>query len=136
MCADSFARCLQFDTVRSFQAKGLPPKHPLLDRVAHCSANPDAAVDFFSQLFWPEPEERLLHEAQAHVYLSEVYLNLEALGPNQDSSEEEDMHTSGTLPFVLTTSSCAHLSLALIWLQPLVCLAFCTARYVVYTGAA
>lgn len=89
--------------MRSSQAKGLPPKHPLLDRVALCSANPDAAVDFFTRLLWPVPEERLLHEAQAHVYMSEVYLKLEALGPAQDASEEEDVQTSGMLPFDLTS---------------------------------
>ena len=64
-----------------------PVWHPLLDRVAQCSANPDQAIDFFAYLFWPDPEERLFHTVQVHPYMQEVFDNLEASAlPNSPSS--------------------------------------------------
>ena len=69
---------MQVHTIFESQSQGLPLEHPLLDRVRKCSANPEAAVDFFAQLFWPAPEYRMAHDAYCHPYMAEVHSRLEA----------------------------------------------------------
>ncbi|KAL3153761.1 Serine/threonine-protein kinase brsk1 [Trebouxia sp. C0010 RCD-2024] len=64
-------------------------KHPLLDRLGQCSSNPDVATEFFILLFWPVPDEHLLHTALMHPYLAECYANLQATAPKKDKSTSD-----------------------------------------------
>lgn len=57
--------------------------HPMLDRVAECSANPTEATAFFVDIFWRVSEDRLASLARLHPYIKEVFNNLEASAPNK-----------------------------------------------------
>ena len=70
--------------------EGRPVKHPLIDRVRKCSATPDAAADFFCLLFQFKPEERLLHDAACHAYLSATFDRMKA-GPAMSITSRLDM---------------------------------------------
>ncbi|DBA75917.1 TPA: hypothetical protein ACH3X2_008978 [Trebouxia sp. C0005] len=55
-----------------------PVEHPLLDKVRDCSANPDAAADFFLQILHPYPYERLSGNAFDHPYVAGTCAEMEA----------------------------------------------------------
>ncbi len=52
-CDSLLCNLLQEDTVLTAREADEPVKHPLLDKVRECSANPDAAADFFLQILDP-----------------------------------------------------------------------------------
>ena len=70
--------CVQVDAVKAAYDADDYVKHPLLDRVRECSADPDAAADFFLQMLHPYPTCRMSTEAQTHVYLAETFDEMEA----------------------------------------------------------
>ena len=70
-------------------------QHPLLDRITECSARPTEAMFFFTLLFWPVADERLLEKAQWHVYIYETFESLKASAPKEDASTSEGVQVSG-----------------------------------------
>ena len=60
--------CLQLEACESARMSGSDVQHPLLDRVRQCSAHPDQAAAFFSQLFHPVPHLR--GEAVDHIWIA------------------------------------------------------------------
>lgn len=69
--------------------------HPLLDRINECSTRPTEALDFFSLLFWPVAEDRLLDMAPWHRYIEEVSENLEASALQKDAPTSEGVQQIG-----------------------------------------
>lgn len=69
---------LQEDAISKGQDSGTPVDHPLLDKVRECSANPDAAADFFQQILHPHHSSRLGVEALAHDYIAATYHEMRA----------------------------------------------------------
>lgn len=57
---------------------GAPVAHPLLDKVRECSANPDAAADFFQQILHPQYSSRLSVEAHTHTYVAATFSRMRA----------------------------------------------------------
>lgn len=64
-------------------------------RVAECSANPEQAKDFFTAMFWPVPEDRMLHEADCHAYMIDVADSLRASALKEDAATLDSVHQSG-----------------------------------------
>ncbi len=63
-CDWVFCILVQEDAVLTAREADEPVKHPLLDKVRECSANPDAAAaDFFLQMLDPIPSWRMSIEA-------------------------------------------------------------------------
>ena len=52
---------------------GTPVHHPLLDKVRECSADPDAAADFFQRILHPRDSSRLSVEAHTHKYVAATF---------------------------------------------------------------
>ncbi len=69
---------MQEDAVLTAREADEPVKHPLLDKVRECSANPDAAADFFLQMLDPIPSWRMSIEAAGHSYVAETCAEMEA----------------------------------------------------------
>lgn len=69
--------------------------HPLLDRVADCSTRPAVAIEFFSHLFWPLPENRLAERAIWHPYIDEVSESLAASAAKEAASTSGGVQQSG-----------------------------------------
>lgn len=69
---------LQESAVSKGEDSGTPVHHPLLDKVRECSANPDAAADFFQQMLHPHHHSRLGVEALAHDYIAATYIEMRA----------------------------------------------------------
>lgn len=80
---------------------GAPVEHPLLDKVRECSANPEAASDFFRQILHPYNVQRLSIEAYRHPYVATAFQKMMAY--------KHDHSQSGTLVQRLL-SSCTPLS--------------------------
>ncbi len=57
--AHTCAYCLQIDACELADSTGSEVRHPLLDKVRLCSANPDQAASFFLHLFHPAPHKRI-----------------------------------------------------------------------------
>lgn len=55
---------------------GTPVNHPLLDKVKECSANPDAAADFFQRILHPHYSSRLSVEAHMHSYVAATFCHM------------------------------------------------------------
>jgi hypothetical protein len=77
-CDSLLCNLLQEDTVLTAREADEPVKHPLLDKVRECSANPDAAADFFLQILDPIPSWRMSIEATSHSYVAETCAEMEA----------------------------------------------------------
>ena len=69
---------LQEDAVMAAMDADEPVKHPLLDKIRECSANPDAAADFFLQIFHPYQCARMSSDASDHPYVAETCAEMEA----------------------------------------------------------
>ncbi len=69
---------VQEDAVIAAMDADEPVKHPLLDKVRDCSANPDAAADFFLQILHPYPSRRMSGDAFEHPYVAETCAEMEA----------------------------------------------------------
>lgn len=69
---------VQEDAVIAAMDADEPVEHPLLDKVRDCSANPDAAADFFLQILHPYPYERLSGNAFDHPYVAGTCAEMEA----------------------------------------------------------
>ncbi|KAL0055509.1 hypothetical protein WJX82_001356 [Trebouxia sp. C0006] len=68
----------QEDAVIAAMDADEPVKHPLLDKIRDCSANPDAAADFFLQILHPYPSTRMSADAFNHPYVAETCAEMEA----------------------------------------------------------
>lgn len=51
-------------------------KHPLLDKVRRCSAEPEVAAAFFAGLLWPGEERQGALSAQQKPYLKGLWLDM------------------------------------------------------------
>ena len=69
---------VQEDAVIAAMDADEPVKHPLLDKVRDCSANPDAAADFFLQILHPYPSRCMSANAFDHPYVAETCAEMEA----------------------------------------------------------
>ena len=69
---------VQEDAVIAAMDADEPVKHPLLDKIRDCSANPDAAADFFLQILHPYPSTRMSADAFNHPYVAETCAEMEA----------------------------------------------------------
>ena len=82
--------------------EGRQVKHPLIDRVRDCSSTPDAAADFFRLVFQFKPENRLLHDAACHAYLSATFDRMKAapsIPIDLSSDVVEGERSSPCMPF-------------------------------------
>lgn len=88
---------MQLETVQEAEVVDKVCKfgHPLLDRVAECSTRPTEAVEFFSHLFWPLAENRLVENALWHPYIQTTFQNLQASAAKEDTSSSEGVQQSG-----------------------------------------
>ncbi len=77
-CDWVFCTVVPEDAVLTAREADEPVKHALLDKVRECSANPDAAADFFLQMLDPTPSWRMSIEAASNSYVAETCAEMEA----------------------------------------------------------
>ena len=66
------------DAVCAGEENEKPIEHPLLDRVRQCSATPDLAADFFTQMLYPFHRSRVCLRAKQHAYMAGTVAEMEA----------------------------------------------------------